>query len=151
METQSLHNSIPSATGSTEETIFTDLADTSRFEKNLKNARIWLYVIAAIQTAIGIFEYSTIDNKDLAMIAGLIDIGIAFVFFTLALWSRKQPFAAFTTALVLYVIINITLMVLNPSNISGFYIIKILVVIALVKAINSANEIRKVKESMGIS
>jgi Flp pilus assembly protein TadB len=71
------------------------------------------------------------------------------LFFIMALWSRSQPFAAFTTALVLYVVINVSSMALNPSGVSGFFLLKILVVIALVRAITSAREITKLKESIG--
>lgn len=149
METAQNQPQIPAATSPADETILDNVVDTTPYEKNLKNARVWLYVIAALQTIIGIVEYNTINEQELATIAGLIDVGIAFSFFALALWSRHQPFAAFTTALVIYVTINLASMVLNPSGISAFFLVKIFVVIALVKAINSAREISRVKESMG--
>lgn len=149
METQASQNNIPTAIETSQETIFSNFVDTAPYEKSLNNARIWLYVIAGIQTISAIVEYSTIDDKQVASIAGLIDICVAALFFGLALWSKKQPVAAFIIALVIYVAFGIGMLILNPSNLSVFYIIKVLVVIALVKAINSANTIKKLKESMG--
>ena len=57
----SQYNSKPSAAALVEENIFSDFVDTRQYEKSLKNARIWLYVIAVIQAGIGVFEYTTTD------------------------------------------------------------------------------------------
>ena len=64
----------------TNESIFTNLVDLAPYEKSLKNARTWLYIIAALQFGIGIFEYFTIDDKTVAAVAFGIDTFVALVF-----------------------------------------------------------------------
>jgi len=111
-----------------------DLANTAPYEKSLKNARVWLYIIAGFQVAMGVFEYSTASDKEIGMIAFGIDAAIGLIFFLLALWSKKKPVPAFTTALVLYLIIAIASMFIDPSRIGRGIVVKVFVVIALVKA-----------------
>lgn len=150
MDTQtSQNNSIPSATAPHQEPIFNDLIDTAPFEKSLKNARIWLYIVAALQIGVGIYEYTTVPDPDLALLAAIIDAGIGILFILFAIWSYKQPVVAFMTALITYVVINIGFMILEPSHIYKGIIMKVLVIVALVKAFNAAREVEKLRESMG--
>jgi hypothetical protein len=146
---QPAHESPPSA-GTSQETIFSDLADTKPYEKSLKTARIWLYVIAGLQVIMGIYEYNTVA-PDLALLVLLIDAGIGIIFFGLALWSYKKPAASFLTALIIYVLIHIGLGILEPENLIKGVLLKIFIVIALVKAYNDAREVGRLKESIGIN
>lgn len=154
METQSSQNhphNIPSAAGPVQENIFSDVVDTAPYDKSLRNARIWLYVIAGIQAAIGVYEYVTTEDKNIALIAGGIDFGIAMLFVLFAVWSYKQPAIAFLSALIAFVLIHVGLAILDPANIARGIILKILVVIALVKAYNDARQVQKLRESVGLS
>src|SRR5947209_20515945 len=113
METEQQPTNIPSATNTPPETIFSDMMDTKPYEKNLRTARIWLYVVAGIQAAIGVYEYASTSDKDLAVAAALIDGGIAVMFLLLAVWSYKKPAIAFMTALIAYIVIHVGMMILD--------------------------------------
>ena len=130
-----------------QETIFNDVLDTAPYEKSLKNARIWLYVVAAFQAGMGIFEFATIDDKTLAWIALIIDVVIGGVFLGLALWSRTKPYLSFVIALGLYVVFNVAFMALDSSNMLRGLLVKILVVIALVKAVRDAKKYEEIKSA----
>ncbi|RYZ54137.1 MAG: hypothetical protein EOO14_14620 [Chitinophagaceae bacterium] len=130
------------------EPLFSDLADTKPYEKSLRTARIWLYVLTALQIGLGIYEYSTLDPS-LALFALLIDAGIGILFFGLALWSYKKPAASFLTALIVYVVIYIGAGILEPANLYKGVLLKIFIVFALVKAYKDAREVEKWKESIG--
>jgi hypothetical protein len=131
------------------ESIFTDVIDTAPYEKSMKNARIWLYVIAGLQFLMGIFEYMNTADRTIGLLAFGIDATMAVCFLVLALWSRKKPVIAFTMALVLYALFVITFSILDPSNIYKGIIVKILVVIALVKANKDARKYEDIKTSIG--
>lgn len=120
--------------------ILEDAIDTSDYERTMRRARIWLFVIAAFQLLVGIFEYATTPDSTVGLIAMGIDIFIGAIFFILALWSRRKPVQAFTLALVFYILIIVGLMLLDPANIIRGIIFKILVIIALVKANRDARE-----------
>jgi hypothetical protein len=140
---------IPSVTAQPEESLFHELVDTTPYEKSLKTARIWLYVIAALQVGVGIYEYTSTPDPTIALIAGLIDGGIGVLLLLLALWSYKKPVMAFMTALITYIVIHIGMMFIDPTNIFKGIIMKILIVAALVKALKDAREVEKLRESVG--
>lgn len=129
--------------------LFNDVFDLAPYEKSMRNARIWLYVIAGIQFLVGIFEYSTVPDKTVGAIAFGIDAGVALVFLVLALWSKKAPTVAFTIALVFYAVVVLAAMFLDASNIYRGIILKILVVIALVKANRDARKYEEAKRALG--
>ena len=128
-----------------QETIFSDVYDLEPYEKTLKNARIWLYVISGIQFLMGIFEYANETDRTIGIIAFVIDAFIALLFLILALWSRKKPVASFTIALVIYLLLQIVFMLTDPTHIFRGIIIKIFVIIALVKANRDARKYEEIK------
>ena len=132
-----------------QESILSNMVDVAPFERALKNARIWLYIVAGIQMVTGFYEYYTIENKITAAVALGIDSFIALTFFLLAQWSKKSPETAFLLALIVYILFVIGLVALDAANIYRGIIIKIVVVIALVKAYNSARLYQQIKTSLG--
>jgi hypothetical protein len=130
------------------ESIFNDLVDLAPYEKSLKNARIWLYIITGLQFAMGLFEYFTIDDNIIAAVAFGIDAFVAMSFLILALWSKKKPLIAFSIALGFYALFLITFTVLDPSNLFKGLIMKILVTIALIKAVRDAKQYEEVRASI---
>ncbi|MGZ8544969.1 MAG: hypothetical protein ACXWV0_06710, partial [Flavisolibacter sp.] len=49
--------------------LFSEIYDLEPYERTLKNARIWLYVIAALQFIMGIVEYNQSDDATVGWIA----------------------------------------------------------------------------------
>jgi hypothetical protein len=134
---------------SEEPNLFNDAFDMEPYRKNMKNAQIWLYVVAGIQLIMGIIEYSRAEDTTVGWIAFAIDAFISLTFLALALWSKKAPVTAFTLALVLYLAFNIGFMILDTTNIGRGIIIKVLVVVALVKATRDAKKYVAIKDSLG--
>ena len=149
METQKDQNNIPSATSMSQETMFSDIVDIKPYEKSLKNARIWLYVISAIQVVFGVVQYAIADDKEIGLVVAIVEAGIGVLFFLFALWSYKKPATAFMTALVTFVVIHIGSAIIEPTQIYKGIILKILVIVALVKGFNNAREVEKLKEATG--
>jgi len=149
MEPQKDQNNIPSATDNSQSTIFSDIVDTTPYEKNLKTARIYLYIIAALQIGVGIYQYATANEPELALILGAIPAGIGVLFLGFAIWSYKQPVIAFMTALITFVVVHAATMILDPTAIYKGIILKILVIVALVKGFKDAREVQKLRESIG--
>lgn len=153
MNNQNEGTAYPTNTATTETpTLFSDVndvVDTEQYEKSLRNARNWLYVIGGLQIIMGFIEYGTITEQQIAIAAFCIDAFIGALFLALALWSRKKPVVAFTTALVCYIVVVTGLAVLDPSNLFRGMLIKIFAVIALVKANKAARQYEAIKASFG--
>jgi peptidoglycan/LPS O-acetylase OafA/YrhL len=147
----SANRPLPDHSGTTLFNNVSDLLDTTPYQKSLKTARIWLYVIAGFQTAMGFFEYFTTPDPKVAAIALAIDALIGALFLILALWSRRKPVVAFTAALVFYLLVIAGFMFLDPANLFKGLLVIILVVLALVKANKDAGKFEAVQESISVS
>lgn len=132
-----------------EASIFQEIVDREPYEKSMKNARTWLYVIAAFQFIMGIVEYSREADTTVGWIAFGIDAIIAVAFLSLALWSRHKPVIAFTSALVLYILFIGTFCILDPTNLFRGIIFKVLAIVALVKANKNARTYEALRASIG--
>ncbi len=142
-----LKSSENSETSNQQATIFNNLIDTDEYEKKFKSARTWIYVIAGFQFAMGIFEFIK-EEETVAWIALGIDWTVALIFLLLGLWSRKKPAAAFLSALIFYLLMVTAFAAIDISNVLKGIIFKILIVIALVKAYNTAREYENMKKAI---
>ena len=136
------------STPTTQESIFNDVLDLRPYEKSLSNARIWLYIMAGLQFAVGIYEYFSIEDNLSAGISFGIDAFIGLTFLSLAIWSKQKPFIAFTLALVLYIMVSLLIIYFEPTAIVRGIIFKVLIVVALVKAINNAKRYEEIKSAI---
>src|SRR4051812_47223195 len=102
-----MHEQLPNEPHeSQQENLFNDAFDMEPYRKNMKNAQIWLYVVAGIQLIMGIIENSRADDPTIGLIAFSIDAFISLSFLTFALLNKKAPITPFTLALVLYLVFN---------------------------------------------
>ena len=134
-----------------QDTIFNEVADMSGYDKNLKTARVYLYIVAALQIGVGIYQYITLKDysEQVALLAGGIAGGLGIVFIILAIWSYKMPSAAFLTALIVFVGAHIYTAIEDPSQIPRGIILKVLVIVALIKGFKDAREYEQMKRSLG--
>ena len=148
LEISVIHDETPAHTDS----VLLEMADMSGYDKNLRNARIWLYVITGMQIILGIYEAMTLKDVETSVqwVVFGIDAGLGFLFLACALWSYKKPYAAFLTALILYIIVTVAAFIIEPANINLSIIIKIVVVVALFRAVKDAREIEDMKNSFNI-
>lgn len=129
--------------------LFADIVDIEPYEKTMKNARVWIYVIAASQAVMGIVEYNMAEDTTIGLIACGIDFSVAVLFLCLGLYSKKNPVAAFTTALVSYVALIVAFIALDPSNATKGIVVKVLAIMALIKANKDARKYVAIKQSIG--
>ncbi len=135
-----------------QETIFSDMtSDFTPYQKNLKNARIWLFVLAGIHFCYGIYQFSISGAYDYTIrwINFAIYGSQTLAFLAFAIWSYKKPKISFLTALIFYIAINVLFMVLEPWSIINGWVIKILVVVALFRGYNDAKEFEEMKALNG--
>ncbi len=135
-------------------TIFSDIStDMSGYQKNIKGARVWLYIIGVMQIGIGFYEYAQTTGyaENFRWIAFGVDAFIGLVFLGLAILSYKKPAISFIVALIFYIIVNVLVIyTAGISSVSFFWVIKILIVIALIRAIKDAREYAALKKGLDL-
>ncbi len=124
------------------------------YDKNIRRARIWLFVVVGLQFLAAIIMYAVSPEGDV-LIGGMevsakafeasIQAFVGFIFLGFALWSKQKPVQAFTAALITYIALYFLFGILDPSNFFRGIIIKIFLVIALIKGLKDAKEAEEMK------
>lgn len=97
----------------------------------------------------GAFADDAPDNGINAAVIGSV-YGIAVVFFALYLWARKSPLPAAIVGLVVFVSLHSFEAVVDPTSLGRGIIVKIIIIVVLVKAIQAGIQYRKLsQESAG--
>jgi hypothetical protein len=122
-------------------------------KKNMRNARSYLYVIGAIQICVGFYTMYQLQNLGFAMdymlLGFTIDASIGLALIGCAIWSYWKPYWAFITALVCMAVFVAIASYIDISNLYKGIILKVLAVVALLKAMKDAKEEIRLKEQYG--
>jgi hypothetical protein len=136
------------------------LAQSAR-KSSLGQARAILIVVGVLTLLLNIFLYSNVDNEvakvrrenpgmvidqDAVKLVRLIyagTAGLGAVFIVLGLAVYKAPVACTVTGLVLYVAGIAVFAVIDPQNLVRGLIIKVIIIVALVKAVQAAAAYQK--------
>lgn len=109
-------------------------------QKSVKNSRITLIVVGCLYVLIGAYEAFYAPGADILF--GIIDWGIACIFFGLAYWSTKEPKKAILTGLIVYILIIILLGVLDPHTLYAGVIWKIVIIMTLVNGYKGSRSVK---------
>jgi hypothetical protein len=75
---------------------------------------------------------------------------LAAIYLGLALWSKKQAVAAILSGLILFSVIQVVNMIVDPSTIVKGIIVKVAVIIYLIKGVQSAFDAQKIKKELNL-
>lgn len=126
-----------------QEGIFDDLYDNSMegYDKPIRRARILLFIIAALQL-VGIVTIGDIEPPDNWIYVGVF-VGLAVTFAALAFWTKRKPYTAILTALVIYGSLNLLAAIIDPASIFRGIILKIVAFVLLINALKNAREVQE--------
>ncbi len=147
-----MENNTPSVNepGKKEESIFSgEEFSLEGYDKHIRQARTAIFLAAGILalnllvlafTAPGGYEYLWID----LLIWGI----FVAAFIVLGFWTKKKPYYAIVSALVLYSILIIVNAMLDPATIVKGIIFKVIVIVLLVKGLRDARDAQRMKEQI---
>jgi hypothetical protein len=103
-----------------------------------------LLAVAILQVIFGTFMYlvarnEVANNPELTVDRAAIGTvyGVGGLFFALYLWARKNPLPAAIVGLVIFVSLHLLDAVLDPTAIARGIIVKIIIIVVLIKAIQA--------------
>ena len=77
-----------------------------------------------------------------------LSIGLALIFFFLGLWTKRKPYDAIITGIVVYSILIIGNAIFEPATILQGLIFKIVIFVLLITALSNAKEVQRWKDSL---
>ena len=121
--------------------------------QSISSGRGWILFVAILQllfgagfTIAGFAANVEEEQKHQLVFVGGTMLIIGFVFLALWFWARSSPFPAALTALILYITIHAADAVMDPKSLANGLLIKILIILGLSKAVQSAYALRKQTE-----
>lgn len=132
-----------------EETIFPEEEFSMEgYDKHIRNARIILFVVAALQ----LIPLINLGRYELDAKIFLIGVSVlsAAIFAGLAFWTKQKPFIALLIALVVYaglIILNVVLG--GAQTILTGIIFKVIIIVSLVLGLRNAKEADDMKKMYG--
>ena len=131
-----------------EESIFQE-SDYSMegYDKHIRQARNALFVVAAIQF-IGVFFVKSENELARNISMGILGF-IALIFVGLAFWTKKRPYTALMTALIIYGALVLLDAIVDPSTIIKGIVLKIGIIIALISGLRNAREAVELRKAFG--
>ncbi len=112
--------------------------------RSINKARNILYILAGFYILFGIGYH--IFKKDLPVLISCFMIGV--VYLGLALWCRKNPFAAIVSGICVYAVTIVISAIDNPVNLFSGFIWKILIISGLIYGYKGAREAKQLEDEL---
>jgi hypothetical protein len=120
------------------------------YDKPVRQARNTLFVVAGIQFVFGLISiYSMEDDVAVKWVTFGVVVFISALFVGLALWTKKKPYTAILTGLIIYCLLLLIDLFYQPSSIIKGLIMKIIIIVYLVKGLSNAKETQQIQKAFG--
>lgn len=118
-------------------------------DKVVSNAKRALWIIAGLMTVVALGMYLVAGADAPGATAMLItNLIVAGIFVALGFWANEKPFTALLSALILYVTLYLYGVIVEGQNPVGGILVRVIIVVYLVKGINSAREAEQLKKEL---
>jgi hypothetical protein len=135
-----------------EDTIFDEAELLNKpYDKSIRYARIVIYIIAAAQFVLGIYQAYNTEGKVERLAVVVLTTALSLVYVVLALYSRKKPFNAILAALIIYSSFVVVDLVLDPGSLFKGLLLKAAVIYYLAKALGDARDMQAFMKTFGRS
>ena len=124
--------------------------ELAEIDTKVRKATNSLYVLAAFTVVMGIIYYAATAEYANPLSVLTTNLVLAAIYLGLALWSKKQAVAAILSGLILFSVIQVVNMIVDPSTIVKGIIVKVAVIIYLIKGVQSAFDAQKIKKELNL-
>jgi hypothetical protein len=132
-----------------EETIFPESEFSMEgYDKHIRNARIMLFVLAGLflLSLAGLLPF---DDNPVKIVMAVVIVLFAAAYVALAFWTKKKPYTAILTALILFISLEVLSFLLQPASIFQGWIVKLIVILLLILGLRNAKESQRMMEAFG--
>ena len=132
----------------TEESIFQESDFSMKgYDKHVRNARIMLYILAGL-SLLAIVSLIPINEPLRYFMTGML-IVLAVVFAVIGYWSKKSPYTALLTALIVFCSLQLLSAVLDPASLLQTWYVRIAVILFLILGVRNGKQIRDMQKTFG--
>lgn len=122
--------------------------ELSSLDKTISNAKNALWIIAGIMAVFALGIYFVNQEAPAASAVLITNLIVAAIFVALGFWANEKPFTALLSALILYITLYLYGVIVEGMNPLSGIIIRVIIIVYLVKGINSAREAEQLKKEL---
>ncbi len=126
-----------------------DAMEREDHERGIRKARNALFIVGGLMFVVDMvilaMQHDTLAPTDIYLTVG-IDLAILAAFIGLGFWSKKKPYSALLTGLILFVAIQLLAAVSDPANLVRGIVVKVVVVATLVAGIKKAKRLQELNK-----
>ncbi|WP_375579878.1 zinc ribbon domain-containing protein [Marivirga tractuosa] len=115
-------------------------------KKKLKNVKILLWVLAAFHLLAGLF-YLT---QELTFYDGIGTLIASIIFIACVFWVKNQPLTGIMAAFVFWILLQLSVVFVDPSLLFHGIILKIIFIGIFVKGISSAKDYKEFSQKLQV-
>lgn len=114
------------------------------YKPALSRARGWILAVGILYavSALIFVAVGRLGDEQLQLVLGL-NFGLMAIHVGLYFWARTSPFPAAVVALAIFVTLHLTEAVIDPTSLYRGILIKVLFLIALVKAVQAGLQVKR--------
>ncbi len=127
-----------------EEGILDDALSMEGYDKPVRKARNVLFVVAGVQL-ISLFLLPDMEPDAKVVTIGIV-VFVAAIFVALGFWTKRKPYTAIITALIVYTSLIIIDAIAEPASIFQGFILKIAVYSLLIASLGNSREVQRWKD-----
>ncbi|MCA9652189.1 MAG: zinc ribbon domain-containing protein [Myxococcales bacterium] len=121
-----------------------DEAEASVLLEQVKKARVALFIVGGALLLGGALAWR-VDE-----VAAWTTMILAAIFFGLAVWAKRNPFAAAVVGLVAFLSLVLANLAVDPSTLTNGIVIKVIAIAILLKAVRDGLAYRAFRKSRGL-
>lgn len=122
--------------------------ELSSLDHTISNAKKALWIIAALMGVVGLGMYFLNEGDPGASAMLITNLIVSGIFVALGFWANEKPFTALLSALILFITIYLYGVIVEGQNPVSGIIVRVIVVVYLIKGINSAKEAEQLKKEL---
>ncbi|SMG20548.1 hypothetical protein SAMN05661096_01109 [Marivirga sericea] len=113
-------------------------------KKKLKNVKILLWVLAGLHLVVGLAFLS----QEITFYDGIGPIIAAVIFIACVFWVNKQPLVGIMAAFIFWVLLQLSVVLVDPALLLSGIILKIVFIGIFVKGISSAKDYKEFSQKL---
>jgi hypothetical protein len=98
---------------------------------------------------LGLTTLMPIDGNPVKIVAAAVVILIAGIYVLLAFWTKKKPYTAILTALIIFICLEVLGAIVQPASIFQGWIVKIVILILLLVGLRNAKDTQRMMATFG--
>jgi len=124
--------------------------ELDQMNRKIRSAGNTIFILAGVFALMGIIYFLMLGEAQGGNAILVVNLILAGIYVGLGFWSKQNAIAAIVSALVLFGVVQILNIIEDPTSIFKGIIMKVVVIVYLIKGLNSALDAQKIRKQYNL-